>query len=303
MGRAPTAGRPRSPRDRDRPLAKPTKEPAAEPGIVRRFRSNFASYVSVNGGLLLLNVVLPGLENPWFLIPGIAWGIGLASQYGKLWAEGYSMRDVLNPPPARDALPHALGGKKQLAPAAPMPEPTADEFGTYMPQMSQMRKDRAAIVQVVQKLPESDRNMLPEVIPTVDHLMERAADLARTLGHMEGNVDTASLKELEGRIGEARKEGSGPDNDRRISLLERQRDSLAELLKRRAGVESQFESCVLAVQNMRFDLLRLRSAGVSAVLSDLTSATQQARALRIDVEAAIGAAGEIREALGKGGLG
>jgi hypothetical protein len=184
-----------------------------------------------------------------------------------------------------------------------MPEPTADEFGTYMPQMSQMRKDRAAIVQVVQKLPESDRNMLPEVIPTVDHLMERAADLARTLGHMEGNVDTASLKELEGRIGEARKEGSGPDNDRRISLLERQRDSLAELLKRRAGVESQFESCVLAVQNMRFDLLRLRSAGVSAVLSDLTSATQQARALRIDVEAAIGAAGEIREALGKGGLG
>ncbi len=290
-------------RDRDRPLAKPTKEPAAEPGIVRRFRSNFASYVSVNGGLLLLNVVLPGLENPWFLIPGIAWGIGLASQYGKLWAEGYSMRDVLNPPPARDALPHALGGKKQLAPAAPMPEPTADEFGTYMPQMSQMRKDRAAIVQVVQKLPESDRNMLPEVIPTVDHLMERAADLARTLGHMEGNVDTASLKELEGRIGEARKEGSGPDNDRRISLLERQRDSLAELLKRRAGVESQFESCVLAVQNMRFDLLRLRSAGVSAVLSDLTSATQQARALRIDVEAAIGAAGEIREALGKGGLG
>jgi hypothetical protein len=51
---------------------------------------------------------------------------------------------------------------------------------------------------------------------------------------------------------------------------------------------------------VRFDLLRLRSADMDQVLSDLTSATQQARALRIDVEAAIDAAGEIREALGRG---
>jgi hypothetical protein len=82
--------------------------------------------------------------------------------------------------------------------------------------------------------------------------------------------------------------------------LKRQRAALEELVKRRAKVESQFESCVLAVQNVRFDLLRLRSADMDQVLSDLTSATQQARALRIDVEAAIDAAGEIREALGKG---
>ena len=55
---------------------------------------------------------------------------------------------------------------------------------------------------------------------------------------------------------------------------------------------------MLAVQNVRFDLLRLRSAGVTAVLDDLTSATQAARVLSDDVEAAIGAAGEIREAAG-----
>lgn len=275
-------------------------EAATEPGIVRRFRSNFASYVSVNGGLLLLNVVLPGLDNPWFLIPGIAWGIGLASQYGKLWAEGYSMRDVLNPPPARDALPRTPG-KRVVSPAAALAPPTSDEYGAFATQMTQMQKDRAAIVQTVSKLPESDRDMLPDVVQTVDHLMERAAELARTLGQMEGNVEAGALKELDDRIEALRGEQANVENDRRIALLERQRDSLSELLKRRSAVESQFESCVLAVQNMRFDLLRLRSAGVSAVLSDLTSATQQARALRIDVEAAIGAAGEIREALGKGG--
>ena len=63
--------------------------------------------------------------------------------------------------------------------------------------------------------------------------------------------------------------------------------------------DAKFESCVLAVQNVRFDLLRLRSAGLSAVLDDITSATQQARALKIDVEAAIDAAGEIKQALGR----
>jgi serine/threonine protein kinase len=295
--------RPERDRSRQRPPARqrprqPPKPPEAadtEPGIVRKFRSNFASYVSVNGGLLLLNIVTVGLDNPWFLFPAIGWGIGLASQYGKLWAEGYSMRDVLNPPPAKDALPVA-GGASAGAPQ--LPPPTADEFGKYAEPMAQMRKDRGAIVQVVAKLPEADRDMLPDVVQTVDQLMERAADLARTLNHMEGNVDKSALTELEARIEKLRAEATEPDSDRRISLLEKQRDSLAELVKRRDGVESQFESCVLAVQNMRFDLLRLRSAGVSAVLADLTSATQQARALRIDVEAALGAAGEIREALG-----
>jgi serine/threonine-protein kinase len=53
------------------------------------------------------------------------------------------------------------------------------------------------------------------------------------------------------------------------------------------------------MQTMRFDLLRLKSAGVAAVLSDLTQATQQARALSRDVDHAIEAAGEIREALGE----
>jgi serine/threonine-protein kinase len=48
------------------------------------------------------------------------------------------------------------------------------------------------------------------------------------------------------------------------------------------------------MQNVRFDLLRMRSAGVSEALGDLTQATQQARALSLDVDAAIGAASEIR---------
>jgi hypothetical protein len=130
--------------------------------------------------------------------------------------------------------------------------------------------------------------------------MERAVELARTLQAMDRDVDDEAVARLDARIQEFEGESADAESERRLDLLKRQRAAIEELVKRRAKVESQFESCVLAVQNVRFDLLRLRSADMDQVLSDLTSATQQARALRIDVEAAIDAAGEIREALGKG---
>ncbi len=297
----------RSRRPRSRPAlqsgqAKPPEQlKASEPSIVRKFRSNFASYVAVNGGLLLMNVVT-GLESPWFLFPAIGWGIGLASQYGRLWTSGYSMRDVLNRPAAPDALPVGPNAKMKLPGAraiAPMPEPTTGEYGTRADPIRQIRKDRQAILQVVEKLPPAERELLPEVVKTVDSLAGRAVDLATMLRQMEGNVSGTSLESLDERIKALKQEGADPESDRRLSLLERQRTALAELMKRREKLERQFESCVLAVQNVRFDLLRLRSAGVDAVLSDLTSATQEARALQIDVEAAIDAAGEIREALGR----
>jgi hypothetical protein len=58
------------------------------------------------------------------------------------------------------------------------------------------------------------------------------------------------------------------------------------------------DSSVLAMKDMRFDLIRLRSAGVGAMLNDLTQATQQARAISRDVDHAIAAASEVREAMG-----
>ena len=50
------------------------------------------------------------------------------------------------------------------------------------------------------------------------------------------------------------------------------------------------------MQNVRFDLIRVRSAGVGGVVGDLTQATQAARALSRDVDHLIAAAAEIKEA-------
>ena len=245
--------------------------------------------------------VATGITEPWFLFPAIGWGFGLASQYARLWQAGYSWRDVIYRPPARDS----ITATQRVAAVGGAPPPPAalsagaEEFGKLTPQIARMRNDRAAVVRIVERLPKSERKLLPEIIPTVDALINRAAELGRTLQAMEGDVDTTALDRLDQRIAALGREVATPEQDRRLDLLQRQRQTLAQLVDRRAQVEAQFESCVLAVQNVRFDLLRLRSAGVAAVLEDLTSATQQARALSLDVEAAISAAGEIRAALGK----
>ncbi len=248
---------------------------------------------------MLLNVALPGITQPWFLFPTAIWGFSISSKYRRLWLAGYSWRDVLNRPPAADAIearvppePKRLRGKQAAPPADTGGH---EDLGPLTEQITQMNRDRKAIKSIVDRLSPSERNMLPDVVQTVAGLAERAVDLARTLRQMEGQVDGDALVRLEERIAQIR-ETDGED-DRRLGLLERQQAGLKELVGRRHNIAAQFESCVLAVQNVRFDLLRLRSAGVSAVLDDLTSATQAARALSLDVEAAIAAAGEIREEL------
>src|SRR5207247_5072505 len=89
------------------------------------------------------------------------------------------------------------------------------------------------------------------------------------------------------------REGNNAERDRQVALLERQRQALTDLLTRRQLVADQLESCVLAMQNVRFDLLRLRSAGVAVALDDLTRATQQARALSRDVAHVIAAPAQL----------
>ena len=299
---------PRRIRDRtsseDRPLPRKAREKETDPGgpsVVRKFRGEFASYVSVNGSLLLLNVVT-GLSQPWFLFPAAIWGIGLSLRYGRLWSAGYSWRDVIYRPPASDAV-EATGAIASAPLVKQLPEPSTGEFGKFAGQVKQMKSDRDAIVQMYGKLSATEKELLPDITATVDGLYHRAVDLGTTLQQMEGHVDETAVAELDSRISAAQAEAEGADEEsevvRRLKLLERQRGSLVELIRRRADIESQFESCVLAVQNMRFDMLRLRSAGINDVLDDITRATQQARALSIDINAAIGAAGEIKEAIGR----
>ena len=265
--------------------------PSGEPRLVAKFRDSFVSWASVCGGLMFIDLMMGGGLS-WSLFPTGLWGgFGLLPQYMKLWHTGYSWRDVLNRPAAPDAFEASLASRRNLGPAQ------ADEFGRHADTVQMARNDREAILKIMERVPPSERKLLPDVVQTIDALLKRAEDLARMLQGMSADVDEGALGRIESRIEAVRQHEEGSERDRQIDLLERQRQTLSDLLARRRRVEEQIESCVLAMQNVRFDLLRLRSAGVAAVLSDLTHATQQARALSRDVDHVIAAAGEIRDVL------
>jgi hypothetical protein len=285
-------------RRRDYRERRPEKEPmpdTGEPRIVQKVRGQFASWAAVSLGCLGINVAT-GIGDPWFLFPMFGMGIGVFRNYAQLWQAGYSWRDVLTRPPAPDAVETTLvKGTRQLA--RQLPPPRADEFGAQVDAIRQVQSDRQAILKLLDRLPPSERKMLPEVQQTVNALYERATDVARTLHAMDSNMDTEGLGQIDERIAALAREPDDAERARRLNLLERQKQTILDLRGRRGQVASHLESCVLAMQNVRFDLLRLRSAGVAAVLGDLTQATQQAKALSRDVDNAIAAAGEIREAM------
>jgi len=84
------------------------------------------------------------------------------------------------------------------------------------------------------------------------------------------------------------------EQERRIALLERQRATIAELMERRGALSGQLESASLALHNLRLDLIKLRSSGLGSAMSDLTSATQEARAISREIGHAVDAVGEVR---------
>ena len=278
----------------DTPLPVPD---TGEPMIVQKTRAQFARWAAVSGGLFMINLAT-GIGEPWFLFPMAGMGFGLVNSYAKLWQAGYTWRDVLSRPAAPDAVlvPSGKGGKLARA----LPAPRVDEYGQQLGLINQAHADRLAILKLMERMSAAERQMLPEdVQATVDGLYQRATDLAKTLHSMDSNLDRQGLDRLDQRMKALERESEDEERARRISLLERQRKTLEDLRGRRDHIASQLESCILAMQNVRFDLLRLRSADAAAALGDLTMATQQARALSRDVDNAIVAASEIREALGR----
>jgi len=309
------AGRPRPPAAREPPPGRqtgsdgaarrlermrerPQLAPSGEPEIVRELRSRLVTWASVCGSLFMINVATGPHRPSWSLFVAGVWaGTVLLPRVVRLWHAGYSWRDVLARPPAPDAIGARLaaGGRRPVE----LPRATTDEFGHETESIQQARSDRKAILRIVDRLPKSERKLLPDIVVTADALLNRAEELARMLQAMSGSVDQGALRRLEEKIEATKRQPDGVERDRQVSLLHRQRQTLTDLLTRRQLVGDQLESCVLAMQNVRFDLLRLRSAGVAVALDDLTRATQQARALSRDVDHVIAAAGEIKQALGE----
>ena len=166
--------------------------------------------------------------------------------------------------------------------------------GPYGDHVRRAASDRLAVQEVLGKLTKADSDLIPDVAPTVDALTERVASLAQALHRMEEDVRPEALAEVDRRLAAARELPESRERDQRLQLLERQRSTMADLLTRRETLLTQLESAALVLQNMRLDMIALRSAGVQAAMDDVSSATQEARALSRDIAHVLDAAKEVR---------
>src|SRR5438270_380985 len=109
-------------------------------------------------------------------------------------------RGARAPPPAAQL---AVGGSRPVE----LQRDTTDEFGGHVEPIQQDRSDRKAILRIVDRLPKSERKLLPDVVATADALLNRAEELARTLHAMSGTVDRGALARLEEKIQATKHQG------------------------------------------------------------------------------------------------
>jgi serine/threonine-protein kinase len=219
----------------------------------------------------------------------------------KLWRRGKSLRQsgvrlrrVLLMPRARQALrtpaPRARG-EHQLEKLAPR-EVLDGEYGTTI---RRAVDDRAAILDIASKLSKEDRSQLKELAPTANALVERVARLAQAVYRLDQSIDPALADDIAARISAVQNEGASPEGERQLALLRRQRLTLDELLQHRVTLARQLDNAALALANLRLDLIKLRSSGLQSALSDVSMATQEARALSRDISAVLEAAAELEQ--------
>jgi serine/threonine protein kinase len=259
------------------------------------------SVIAMLGGINMLT----DPRFPWFLFPAIFMIVGIMKEWGSLWSEGVTLGQILARPSAPDlASLGSAGGDAQLrALPAPVVEDEAAKLaprevlaGPYGANVRRAVADRTTILATVASLGKTDRDMLPDVVPTVTALVERVASLAQTIHHLDADCSPALVSELEARIAAVEREpADAADRERRLSLLKRQLISMTELGSRRARLTGQLDSAGLALQNLKYDLLKLRSSGVQSAIGDVNSATVEARALSREIGHVLEAADELRK--------
>jgi serine/threonine-protein kinase len=273
------------------------------------FRRSLVSFVVMTPMFLIMNIA-SHVNFPWFFIPSGLMFLDALRKGGSIWSDGIGpidafkkgIRAKLRAQRGEPALPPAYGSVQAMIPRAPRtPDQLAAELaapdilaGAHGEVVRRAAADREMMRDIMGALRPVEREMIPDIGPTVDALAERVGALATTLHRLDADVSGASLGALDARIASLATEPATAEQERRLSLLQRQRSSLHDLLERRRSLANQLESAGLMLQNLKFELLKFRSSGIGSAIEDNTSATQEARALSRDIGHVLEAAEDLK---------
>jgi serine/threonine protein kinase len=274
---------------------------------VSAFRRSVGSWMMLTTVFFGINVASHG-PGPWFIFPSAFIFFGVLRKLGSIWSDGVGPFEAFGKGiNQRLRAEQAKNPQAQQIAAQPVPRMTPEQAATLLaaadvlagPHGEAVRRaasDRMLMREIAATLGPIEREMIPDIGPTVDALAERVGSVATTLHRLDQDVSGASLGSLDARIASMQTEPNTPDRERRLALLERQRASLHDLLERRRTLANQLESSVLMLQNLKLDMLKLRSSGLGTEIgSESTSATQEARALSREIGNVVQAAEDLRK--------
>jgi serine/threonine protein kinase len=264
------------------------------------------------GTLTFLSVInaVTSPHFPWVIFPAIGIAVRVISRISALWMDDVPIQRLFQRQPRAGSAAQGEGAALQRTPSlarslAPPSRGTPPDLsgvprdvldGPHGAAVRDAAEAKALINDILAKLSPSDREILPEILPTVDSLNERIRSLALGLHQLDHDASAESIAKLDARITAAKADTTdSAERTRRIELLERQLATLTDLATRRETVARQLESASMVLQTMKLDLLKLRSSGLDAMLDNSVGATQEARALSTDIGRVIDAANEVRK--------
>jgi serine/threonine-protein kinase len=276
------------------------------------FRRSVVAWVGWSALFFGVNAMAGG--QVWFWIPSAFLFINVLRRGGSIWSDGVGPLDAFKKGIRAKLRAREAAARGESVADAALPAPvhsvgpreTPEQYasriasaevlaGPYGDAVRRAAADRALMRDIAAALRPIEREMIPDIGPTVDALAQRVGALAVTLHRLDGDVTGASLGSLDQRIAALETETPTAERERRLSLLQRQRTSLRDLLERRRSLADQLESAGLMLQNLKLDMLKFRSSGLGSAIEDQTSATQEARALSREIGHVVQAAEELRK--------
>jgi serine/threonine-protein kinase len=182
---------------------------------------------------------------------------------------------------------------------------TGSHTGSRGVAVREAARHRDDILRMVEMLPRHDRDVIAEVPATARALFDRVQALSDNLLDLERNATPAAATSVEQEIAALEAQANPLDSGseervRRLAYLKRQRRAIADLTKRRESSNEKLERCLLALQNMRLDVLRLKAGGQT--VQQITQVAEKAMALAREVETRMYVADEMSK-LGPGNPG
>ncbi|HVX39151.1 MAG TPA: protein kinase [Gemmatimonadaceae bacterium] len=272
------------------------------PARLRRFRGSVVSWLGTSAFFVGINAATNGPHGYWWCVwPIMGIGLGVVGQASRLLSDGVPFGSLFGrklPPelaaPA-SADPEVFVVSAGAPPAEPDTARPGDDRDPYAAVLRQAMSDRETVHDLITRMSETEKQMLPDVQPTADALLARIVSLNAALRRVEPQLGADSLAALDAHIEELdRQSGQSSDRERRLDLLRRQREKLAELVKAHGRLLDQYESAGLMLRNLTLDLLKARSSGLDAAIGGITSATQEARALSREIGYVLSAADELK---------